>query len=187
MATIISHSIAALALGKAFAPNRPPLKFWLLTVTCSVLPDFDVISFVFGIRYSDMLGHRGITHSLLFALVVGALVGSLFFDEIDALSRKWWLLASYFFVATASHAVLDAMTDGGLGVAFFAPFSNERYFSPWRPIEVSPIGLEPFLSERGLTVIVSEIKWVWIPSALVAAAATLIRRLGIHRSHDSNS
>ena len=30
---------------------------------------------------------------------------------------------------------------GGLGVAFFSPFSNARYFLPWRPIRVAP-GIE---------------------------------------------
>ena len=61
-----------------------------------------------------------------------------------------WL---YFFLATASHGLLDAMTDGGLGVAFFSPFDNRRYFLPWTPIRVSPIGIEPFFTARGLEVL----------------------------------
>jgi inner membrane protein len=60
----------------------------------------------------------------------------------------------------ASHGLLDAMTTGGLGVAFFAPFSAERYFFPWRPILVSPIGIERFLSPRGAAVLMSELQWV---------------------------
>jgi membrane-bound metal-dependent hydrolase YbcI (DUF457 family) len=59
---------------------------------------------------------------------------------------------------TASHGVLDAMTDGGLGIAFFAPFDNTRYFFPFRPVKVSPIGLS-FFSARGLDVIWSELLW----------------------------
>src|SRR5215831_7502105 len=47
-------------------------------------------------------------------------------------------LFAYLFLATASHGVLDAMTNGGLGVAFFSPFDTTRYFLPWRPIRVSP-------------------------------------------------
>jgi inner membrane protein len=68
------------------------------------------------------------------------------------------------------------LTNGGLGVALFAPFSNERYFWPWRPIEVSPIGLEAFLSPWGVRVLVSEAKWVWLPAATVIAAVTAMRR-----------
>jgi inner membrane protein len=44
----------------------------------------------------------------------------------------------------ASHGILDAMTDGGLGVAFFSPFDDTRCFFPFRPIKVSPIGLSFF-------------------------------------------
>ena len=79
---------------------------------------------------------------------------------------KWQKLWLYLFLATISHGLLDAMTGGGLGVAFFAPFVNTRYFFPFRPIRVSPIG-SSFFSARGFTVLESEIIWIWIPSAAV--------------------
>jgi inner membrane protein len=148
-----------------------------LTAVLAALPDIDVLGFGFGIRYSDMLGHRGFTHSLSFAILVACLVVLLAYGEIATFSARWFKLVTYFAVVIASHGVLDAMTNGGLGVAFFAPFSNERYFFPWRPIEVSPLGVEPFLSGRGLQVIISEIKWIWIPSALLATVATVYRRI----------
>jgi len=177
MATIISHSVAALALGKVFSWERKSAIFWVLTAVCAALPDIDVIGFSFGIRYHDLLGHRGLTHSLVFALVAGCLVVPIAFRDVEVFSAGWWKLSTYFFVVIASHGLLDALTNGGLGVAFFAPFSNERFFFPWRPIEVSPIGLEPFLTERGLQVIISELKWIWIPSGLLVAMAETYRRL----------
>jgi inner membrane protein len=67
------------------------------------------------------------------------------------------------------------MTDGGLGVAFFAPFHNERYFFPWRPIAISPIGMG-FFSERGLEVIISELRWVWLPSAIVVVLMQVVKQ-----------
>jgi inner membrane protein len=84
-----------------------------------------------------------------------------------------WL---YFFLATASHGFLDAMTDGGLGVAFFAPFDNHRYFLPWTPIRVSPIGIGRFFTDRGFVVLQSELLWIWLPAALLAVSAWLFRR-----------
>jgi inner membrane protein len=63
------------------------------------------------------------------------------------------------------------MTDGGLGVAFFSPFDNHRYFLPWRPIHVSPIGFERFFTTRGLVVFESEFLWIWLPVALLMAGA----------------
>lgn len=78
----------------------------------------------------------------------------------------------YLFLATVSHCVLDAFTDGELGVAFFAPFENSRYFFPVTPIAVSPIG-GSFFSARGLSVVLNEVVWIWVPfSALRGCVAT---------------
>jgi len=74
------------------------------------------------------------------------------------------------------------MTDGGLGVAFFSPFNNDRYFLTWRPIRVSPIGIGRFFSDRGLAVLQSELLWIWLPSAVLAALAWLWGARSYHLS-----
>ena len=176
MPTIFSHSVVALAVGNAVAPPGMPLKFWVASAVCAALPDIDVVSFAFGVRYDEMLGHRGITHSFSFALVLGVLVVLVFFRDAPVLSSQWILLVIYFFIVTSSHALLDALTNGGLGVALLAPFNNERYFFPWRPIEVSPIGIEAFLTQRGLRVILSELKWIWLPSGVIVLLSLVLRR-----------
>jgi len=93
-----------------------------------MVPDVDVIGFRFGVHYGDFWGHRGFTHSLLFAFVLTSIVAiaAVFRQDVPVVSR--WPLTVYLFIASASHGVLDAMTDGGLGVAFFSPFDNRRYF-----------------------------------------------------------
>ena len=136
-----------------------------------MLPDADVIGFAFGVRYADLLGHRGLSHSFVFAAVVAGLVATTF----EARRRQWLWLAAYFAAVTASHPLLDALTDGGLGVALFAPFSNERYFFPWRPIAVSPIGAG-FFSARGGRVLLSELQWILLPSAAVSVVLWASRR-----------
>ena len=73
----------------------------------------------------------------------------------------------YFFILTASHGVLDALTSGGLGIALFAPFDNTRYFFPYTPIKVSPIGVAAFFSDWGKRVMISEILWVWLPAIFI--------------------
>ena len=80
----------------------------------------------------------------------------------------------FLFLATASHGVLDAMTDGGLGIAFLSPFSNQRYFFPFRPIAVSPIGAG-FLSAQGLHVVANELAWIWVPSLMIIGAGAALR------------
>ena len=140
-----------------------------------MIPDFDVIGFRFGIRYGDFWGHRGFTHSLLFAAFLASAVLLIGFWRVLPGPGRFpiWM---YLFLATASHGFLDAMTDGGLGVAFFAPFDNHRYFLPWRPIHVSPIGIGRFFTDRGLAVLQSEFLWIWLPAAVLALSVWLMRR-----------
>jgi inner membrane protein len=186
MPTIFSHAIVASAAGAAFRGRQllmRPARFWILTVVCTILPDLDVVAFPLGIPYSSMLGHRGVTHSLLFAIITGMFVSFAFF-RADKFSN--WKLALYFAGITFSHPVMDMFTNGGLGVALFAPLSNERLFFPWRPIEVSPIGAG-FFSERGLAVIESEIIWIWIPSLIITAAVLLVRRKITNREQAETS
>jgi inner membrane protein len=150
------------------------VHFWVLTALCSILPDADVLNFAFGVRYGSLFGHRGFTHSIVFALSVGLIVGLFAFRGTrTGLSNT--ALIIHFTLATLSHPVLDMMTDGGSGVALFAPFSAERYFLPWRPIEVSPIGMR-FFSERGLEVLENEIVWVWLPALALLLASRLYRK-----------
>jgi inner membrane protein len=78
-------------------------------------------------------------------------------------------------VLTLTHGLLDALTNGGRGIAFFSPLTNERSFFPWRPIQVSPIGAG-FFTARGLRVLVSESVWIWLPSAIIAITARVVRR-----------
>jgi inner membrane protein len=186
MPTIFSHALTATAVAQWW-PGRSPARFWTWTAICATLPDIDVIAFAFGIPYGHMFGHRGFTHSLFFAAVMGAVVtwhllhrpGSALLrpgsdSHQPATDSHRLALFLWFTMVTASHGLLDALTDGGRGIAFFAPFSDYRYFFPWRPIQVSPIGVG-FFSARGLRVLASEAGWIWVPSAIIAASARLFR------------
>ncbi len=151
------------------------MRFWVLTATSAMLPDVDAIGFAFGVPYDSMLGHRGLTHSIAFALLVGFVVGMFAFGKRPAGAGRFQLIL-FFTLVTLSHPLLDALTNGGLGVALFAPFSAERYFFPFRPIEVSPIGMG-FFSARGWEVLTSEAIWVWAPAIVIYSAAKLYRKL----------
>jgi inner membrane protein len=157
VATVFSHGVAA--------PGA----------LCAAIPDIDVIGFPLGVDYGDPFGDRGFTHSLFFAALPAlATIAMVFPRGVLNLGRpSLWL---YLFMATASHGFLDAMTIGGLGAAFFAPFDNSRNFLPWTPIRVSPIGITNFVADGGIPVFPSEFLWIWLPSALLAAAALFVPR-----------
>ena len=181
MASVFGHALAAIALGTAFNKKIVNRKFWTLGTICSIVPDADVITFKYGIPYESFWGHRGFTHSFLFALIIGVLFTALFYRlQLKKLSS--YLLIFYFTLCTASHSILDAMTNGGLGVAFFSPWDNSRYFFQWRPIKVSPIGIDNFLSEWGIQVIMNEIVWIGIPCGLFILSTGIIKKLAHNNS-----
>jgi len=183
MPSAFSHAVASIALGRAYTTHPLPLRFWVLCSVCAVAPDIDVLANRFGFDYTTMLGHRGLTHSLFFAMALSGLVILLFFRKrVDGTLSRFALFA-FFFAATASHSVLDAMVDGTLGVAFFAPFSATRFLLPWRPIISSPIGLS-FFSSAGAATIMNEFVWVWIPSLVVILAPWVRNRFLTKRSSD---
>jgi inner membrane protein len=120
MASAFSHAVAALSIGTCFYRPEIPKRIWLAGVVCSVIPDLDVIGFRFGIRYGDFWGHRGFTHSLVFAALLSVAATAILFRS-DKLGIRRPAVFAYLFLATASHGALDAMTNGGLGVAFSLP------------------------------------------------------------------
>ena len=163
MASAFGHVAVAYAMGKTLSPDWASTRFWAWTLLCCLLPDADVVGLVWGIPYEHVLGHRGITHSIAFAILVGIVVPRLAAPTIPCLSRRYCVLVIYFWLVTMSHGFLDAFTDGGLGIAFFTPFDSTRYFFPWRPILVSPIGLSQLFSSWGFGVLLNELIWIGIP------------------------
>lgn len=134
-------------------PRDTPLRVTIAAIVATILPDADVVSFVLGIPYASPFGHRGFTHSIAFSLAISAL--------LTLLTRRDGRTFALLFLCAVSHPLLDAFTNGGLGVALLWPLTNHRYFAPWRPIIVSPI------AEIDLRVLWSEVKWIWTP--LIAA------------------
>lgn len=174
MCTVFTHPAVPIALSVLLPQQAASSSLLIAGALCSIVPDFDVIGFEFGIEYGDLFGHRGFTHSIFFAALLAGFITSVFFRNSYGSHGAIFL---FLFLSTLSHPVLDALTNGGLGVALFAPFSNERYFFPhFTPIEVSPIGVAAFFSPTGLKVILSELRWVWLPAAVFFGLAHLIKR-----------
>ncbi|TGD80709.1 metal-dependent hydrolase [Hymenobacter wooponensis] len=178
MASIFGHTLVGATLGKLLLPEQRQWRWWLVAAACAFLPDVDVVGFKFHVAYDSLWGHRGLTHSLLAAVVVATCLtglGALRSRPNNAAptGRVWLLL----FLATASHGLLDAMTTGGLGVAFFSPFHTERYFLSFRPIAVSPIGVKNFVGKWAARVLRSEVLWVALPCAAILLLQRLTGRL----------
>ena len=167
MASFFSHPALSVALKTA--GFKVSWRLFILSMILTCLPDADVIAFKFGIPYESQWGHRGFTHSITFAVVFGYFC-SLFHGFLGA---GKWAVFIWSTVSLISHSFMDALTNGGLGVAIFWPIDHKRYFLPWQVVEVSPIGVKNFFTSRGLKVVMSEMIWIWLP---LMALAMIIRR-----------
>jgi inner membrane protein len=148
----LGHVAIGIAAARMSRPQQlPRWRAVVLWSALSLLPDADVVGFSLGVEYGDPWGHRGATHSLAFSIVVGALLGA----AASLVGRPAWRVGALATGVLVSHALLDTLTDGGLGCALLWPFDLTRYFAPWNPIPVAPIGLS-FVSMNGLTIALTE-------------------------------
>jgi inner membrane protein len=168
MATIYTHAVAGLGIARLYTGKPMPWAFWGLAALLPVVPDLDAFSTAF---YGGPWGHRGFTHSLAFALVLGMVTAGLTFR---CFRQKWWPLAAVFFVIVASHGLLDACTWGGYEIPFFWPLPGRQ--GNWGPIPVSDIAFE-FPDPRHSRAVRAELLWVWLPTAVLVGLAVAYRRM----------
>lgn len=160
------HCAPALALAATLGRHRVPASLLLTGVVASVLPDIDMLNVWYGgARYGALLGHRGLTHSIGFALGLGVLAA------LAARRFGWRAGIAFLFVAasTVSHPLLDLLTDRGIGTALFWPLSDQRLTLPWRPLPLTHAGL------FGTTRFWLECQWIGLPLAAMAAIGMLMR------------
>jgi inner membrane protein len=82
----------------------------------------------------------------------------------------------FILIATASHGLLDMVTNGGKGVAFLWPVTSERFFFPMQVIAVAPLSVKRLFGPAGLPVLVTELQWIWLPALLLVMTFLLARR-----------
>jgi inner membrane protein len=188
MASAITHFIvgAALALPALESPViRSVMPGWAIPVSAgmfAVAPDFDTfVMLAFGVPYDSFIGHRGFFHSPFFLLLLAASLAAMATRRHPRPAAVW--LAMMWAGCAITHPLLDAMTDGGLGVMLLFPFSEARLFFSWRPIHVSPLSMVRFFDNAGY------ILWSELPfciAALVRGISGLLLRMrlsgGIERS-----
>jgi inner membrane protein len=173
MASAFGHAAVSLALNQTGLVKQYSWRLMACGVVLSVLPDADSVGFTLGVPYGSFWGHRGFSHSILFAVLISIFTQVLLFRNGKSLGEAIRVFL-FLFLSCVSHSILDAMTTGGLGVAFFSPFDNARYFLPFRPIKVSPISINAFFNGKGWAVIQSESIWIGIPCILIIICSRII-------------
>jgi len=152
VATAVTHFVVGACAALPFCRARSleavvrPWGFVLVSGMIAVIPDADVILMPV-VPYENFFGHRGFFHSPFFLILVSAaLAGMIRVVAQSVTPRAALVMLLVWSAAGISHPILDALTDGGLGVMMFFPFNRERFFFTWRPIEVAPIGVSRALA-----------------------------------------
>jgi Predicted membrane-bound metal-dependent hydrolases len=118
----VTHLVIGAAMGEAIGGKQLGKKVALVGAVVAVLPDLDVAVQPFLTSASAMMFHRGITHSLLFWLVVSPLLGLFAWKLFKDNNKLLWIkvcMAAWF-----SHIFIDSFNS--YGTALFLPFSNYR-------------------------------------------------------------
>jgi inner membrane protein len=177
MASAITHFAVAAALAlpaMESAPLRSILPRWAIPVTAGlfgVLPDLDTYAmFAFDIPRGSIFSHRGFFHSPFFLAILAFTLAALV-----AHAKSWTTLGVLWTCAAITHPLLDMLTDGGSGVMLLFPANTERFFFPWRPIRVSPLGIARFFTRAG-EILLSELPFCAAALAIGYTGLKLRRR-----------
>ena len=166
MALPIAHATAGYLIHR-LGRHRSGFGGWpraLAFMALANLPDADfLVGFALG---SPGTFHRGISHTVLAALVIGAVLGAL---ACRRSKDRWWRASLVFAAVYASHLLVDAFTideRGPAGAQFFWPLSTAYYIAP---VTVFGEILVDGASRAGF--LASVIRW---PTVLVLARDTAI-------------
>ncbi|PBQ30362.1 hypothetical protein CNR22_00820 [Sphingobacteriaceae bacterium] len=168
----LTHTVLGACLGEVIAGKKLGKKAMLIGALANNLPDIDVLTSLWTGPAKELLVHRGITHSILFALVVSPLLAYAFQKTLrtyDVSFKRWLvLIGSGLFI----HIIMDAFTTYGTG--WFEPFNHYRV--SFNTLFI----LDPFLSVSMLigSVILLIVKRTRYPSrtriAVIALSITVL-------------
>jgi inner membrane protein len=170
MPTPLTHAIVGASFAAALPPSKRRFGYAAGLGFLAASPDLDILGFFLGVSYLDPLGHRGLFHSFFVAALVSAIVAA----AIAGIRARPFRPFVLIFLAMSSHGLLDAMTNGGRGVGLLQPFHAGRFFLPLRPIEGAAIHPSSLLNNL-VSVLRSEIVWVWLPTLCLVACIEVYR------------
>jgi inner membrane protein len=151
--TPVSHAAVGFAIAAWTQQPPPARRVCLVAAACAALPDIDFFEWP--------VAHRAITHSLAFAVVAAAAATFIFFRGPEW-ARQRARIALALWLALQSHACLDALSTYSYGIAFFAPFSQQRYRFAWTPLGNPTGSLAGQLVQEALVVFLPAILLGWL-------------------------
>ena len=120
----LTHIVLGACIGEAVAGKSLGKRAMWLGAFAQTIPDLDFLAHFWLNKTDDILSHRGITHSLLFATLVTLFLAEIskkIFPKRPLARTRWWLL---FGINLFAHIFIDSFN--AYGVGWFEPFSHAR-------------------------------------------------------------
>jgi len=141
----ITHIALGACMGEAFLDRKLGKKAMIWGAIAQSVPDIDFLASFWMNTSSNLLAHRGFTHSFLFVAIVAvfaALIAERWHRPHNISFKKWLL---FFGGVIFVHVFIDAFNNYGVG--WFEPFSHKRisfnsiyvadpFFSIWPGVAV---------------------------------------------------
>jgi inner membrane protein len=162
--SLLGHIAIGVATARRVTPADEPAEVlptrMVILAALAFLPDIDFLLQDLD-PSASFLYHRGATHSLVFALCIGALAAIALVASGKPRPLAWGLLTA---AVVASHGLLDSFGNSTLGVELLWPFSDVRLLAPWHVLPNPSFAL---LSRSGLATLLLEFV-VFLPLWLYA-------------------
>ena len=173
----LTHIVVGACIGEAIAGKQLGKKALFLGALAQNIPDIDFVASFWLPTASDVLAHRGFTHSFLFVLLFTPLLAYCsvkLAKSVDMTMRQWaWFWGMQIFI----HIFIDAFNAYGTG--WFEPFSHYRVSFNTMFVADPLFSLWPAISMIMLLAIkqASLKRMVWVKGAL--GLSTLYLLIGI--------
>lgn len=120
----LTHIALGACMGEVLAGKQLGKKALVIGAIANSLPDVDFVASFFLPLTSDLLAHRGFTHSFIFILLVSPLLGFFSGRLFKSAAMSLWQWSIFWGIQMLAHIFLDAFNAYGTG--WFEPFSHYR-------------------------------------------------------------
>jgi len=174
----LTHIVLGACIGEAIAGRELGKKALLLGAIAQNIPDIDFIASFWLPVSSDVLAHRGFTHSILFVFLVSPFIGWCswkLFPKSDIGFGKW---AFFWGLQILVHIFIDAFNAYGTG--WFEPFSHYRVSFNTLFVADPLFTVWPAIAAAALLIlrVTSKKRMLWVRGGLALCAFYLIAGIG---------
>lgn len=120
----LTQIVLGAAVGEAVLGKKAGKKAMVWGAIAGTIPDLDVLSNFFLSDFESLLFHRGITHSILFGLIISPILAYLVNKIHPAEKTTFTDWLKLFLWCIITHPLLDIFTN--YGTQLFYPFSDYR-------------------------------------------------------------